>query len=128
MHTCLIMVESNLHWTTHLLQQTLVLVKMCWRVLQDVLKTPSLNIFLSSKMSWRRLQDVSARRLLEDNVITNTSWRRFANTSWRHLERWERLRWRRLQDIFKAYWETRNVCWDNNEILTYRCKAPPIAQ
>ena len=32
-------------------------------------------------------------------------------TSWRRLGSQNLLRWRRLQDIFKTCWKTRNVCW-----------------
>ena len=75
-----------------------------WRRTEEVLETSwrhlHCNIFLSSKTSWRHLEDIIARRL------ANTSWRR-------HEDSWKTkvLRWRRLQDVLKTSWKTRNVCW-----------------
>ena len=102
-------------------QQTFVSVKTYWRRLQC-------NIFLSSKTSWRRLEDIIARRLANTSWrhncktsrkhVLKTSWRRFRKTyckcvlktSSRGLGRRKVLRWRRLQDILKTSWKTRNVC------------------
>ena len=75
-------------------QQTFVLLKTYWIRLQC-------NIFLSFKTSWRRLEDITARPL--------------ANTSWRRLGRRKVLRWRRLQDVLKTSWKTRNVCWESTD-------------
>ena len=74
----------------NLSQQTFVLVKTYWRCLEDVF---SVTFFCLP----RRLEDIIARRL--------------ANTSWRRLGRRKVLRWRRLQDVLKTSWKTRNVWW-----------------
>ena len=99
-----------------------------WRRTEDVFRTSSrrhqCNIFLSSKTSWRRLQDIIAI------CLANTSWRCLEDvlktfeedilqirledvfkTSSRRLGRRKVLRWRRLHNVLKTSWKTRNVCW-----------------
>ena len=69
------------------------------------------------KTSWRRFA-----RHLED--VLRMSWRRFRKTYWkcvfktssRRLVRRKVLRWRRLEDVLKTSWKTRNVWW---EITSY---------
>ena len=89
-------------------------MKTYWRRLQC-------KIFLSSKTSWRHSSKTSCKHVLK--MSWKTSWkrlgrrledfsgRRIANTSWRRLGRRKALRWRRLQDVLKTSWKTRNACW-----------------
>ena len=92
-----------------------------WRRTEDVLKTSWRHNCKTSckhvlktsckhvlKTSWRRFEDV-----LKDVLKTSckTSWRRLRKTSSRRLGRQKVLRWRRLQDVLKTSWKTRNVCW-----------------
>ena len=103
------------------------------RLGEDVLKTSSaLTFFVFKdvlKRSSRHLQDIVARRLLEDvfktscRYVLKTSWTRLCKRSCKHVLKtfWRRLkdaledekllRRRRLQDVFKTSWKTRNVCW-----------------
>ena len=87
------------------------------------------------KTSWRRLVNTSWRHLVNTSWrrLVNTSWKRlakkcwrrvksswdvfrrgFANTFWRSLEDAledeKLLHWRRLWDVFRTSWKTRNVC------------------
>ena len=103
-----IMTKTGNHFviSLDLAQQTFVLVKTYGRRLQC-------NIFLSTKTSWRHDCKTSCKHVLK------TSWRRFRTTyckyvlktSSRRLGKQKVLRWRRLQDVLKTSWKTRNVCW-----------------
>ena len=100
--------------------------KTSWRRLEDIIARRLANT------SWRRLEDVledvlkTSWKRLEDVLqdVLKTSWRRFRKTyckyvlktSSRGLGRRKVLRWRRLQDVLKKSWKTRNVCWDISTI------------
>ena len=78
----------------------------CWRRLKNVLK-----------MSWKRFEDF-LQRYFEDSSrsFEDVFGIRLANTSWRSLEdvleNEKLLRWRRLPDVLKTSWKTRNICWE----------------
>ena len=91
------------HWCL-LAQQKFVLVKTCWRRVENVLET-SCRRHLTS-MSWRCLDGV-----FED--VLNTSCRRFWKTSCRHILK---TSWKIENATLKTslgHWKTRNVCWDS---------------
>ena len=120
-------------------QQTFVLVKTYWRRLKDVfsvsfclprclqdirrlediLKTIRRRSLVN--MSWRRFEGALKtscedvlKTFLEDveDVLEDQNLLRGIKNLQDVLEDQKSLRWRRFQDIFKTFWETRNVCWD----------------
>lgn len=85
--------------------------RTCWKPVEDVFSVTFVRLP-------RRLQNVLARRLLED-VLKKKSCKHVLKTSWRPLGRClydvledVLLHWRRLQEIFKTPWKTKNVCWE----------------
>ena len=57
--------------------------------------------FILVKTYWRRLQ-------CNIFLSSTTSWRHNCKTSCKHVLK---TSWKRLADIFKTSWKTRNVCW-----------------
>ena len=116
-------------------QQTFVLVKMCWRRVEDVFSVTSFcfprslqnglknclqDVFLKS--SWKGLEEdvlqINLKDVLEE--VLKMSWRRLkdvfgrclANMSWRRLARLEVVMLK--TSSFKTYCKTRNICLVTN--------------
>ena len=89
-------------------KQTVVFVKTCWRCFEDVfffcLPGRLQNVFKTSSRLF-------ARRLIED-VLEKTSCKHVLKKSWR-------MRNCYTEDVFKASWKTKNVCWVNYQLLRF---------